>query len=56
MCISRVVYLVKAYVIPPTLLNNITAMYTNTRAKVASPDGDTELFKITMGVLQGDDA
>jgi hypothetical protein len=29
-------------------------MYTNTRAKVVSPDGETELFDITGGVLQGD--
>ena len=29
-------------------------MYTNTRAKVISPDGETEDFEITAGVLQGD--
>ena len=46
--------ILKAYGIPPTLLNTIIAMYTNTRAKVVSPDGDTDLFEITMGVLQGD--
>ena len=29
-------------------------MYTNTKAKVVSPDGETDLFDITAGVLQGD--
>ena len=29
-------------------------MYTNTKAKVLSPDGETDLFDIVMGVLQGD--
>ena len=29
-------------------------MYTNTRAKVISPDGEIELFEIKAGVLQGD--
>jgi len=29
-------------------------MYTNTEARVISPDGETELFDITAGVLQGD--
>ena len=32
----------------------IIAMYTNTTAKVISPDGETDLFEINMGVLQGD--
>ena len=46
--------ILKAYDVPPNLLKTIIAMYTNTRAKVVSPDGDTDLFEITMGVLQGD--
>ena len=29
-------------------------MYTNTKANVISPDGETEMFDITAGVLQGD--
>ena len=29
-------------------------MYTDTKAKVLSPDGETELFDILAGVLQGD--
>ena len=29
-------------------------MYSNTKAKIATPDGETEMFEITAGVLQGD--
>ena len=29
-------------------------MYTNTKARIVTPDGETELFDITAGVLQGD--
>ena len=46
--------ILKAYGIPPTLLRAIEAIYTNTRAKFVSPGGETELFDITAGVLQGD--
>ena len=45
--------ILKAYGIPPNLLRAIGTMYTNTRAKVISPDGETELFDITAGVLNG---
>ena len=38
--------ILKAYRIPSTLLRAI--------AKVVSPDGETELFDITAGVIQGD--
>ena len=51
---GKVIKILKAYGIPPTLLRAIEAMYTNTKAKVVSPDGETELFDITAGVLQGD--
>ena len=43
-----------AYGIPPNLLNTIMWMYTNTRATVLMPDGETEEFDILTGVLQGD--
>ena len=46
--------ILQAYSIPPNLLQAIHTMYTNTKAKVTSPDGETELFDITAGVLQGD--
>ena len=29
-------------------------MYQNTRSMVRSPEGDTDFFEITAGVLQGD--
>ena len=51
---GKMLRILKAYGIPPNLLRAIGAMYTNTRAKVISPDGETELFDITAGVLQGD--
>ena len=46
--------ILKAYGIPPNLLQAIEKMYTNTKAQVISPDGETEMFDITTGVLQGD--
>ena len=46
--------ILKAYGIPPRLLNAIKAMYTGTRAKVVTEDGDSDEFEITAGVLQGD--
>ena len=46
--------ILKAYDVPPNLLSAITKMYENTRAKVISPDGETDYFKILAGVLQGD--
>ena len=46
--------ILKAYGVPPNLLNTIIALYTDTKAKVLSPDGETDLFEIAIGVLQGD--
>ena len=46
--------ILKAYGIPPILLRAIEKMYTNTMAKVVSPDGETDMFEIAAGVLQGD--
>ena len=46
--------ILKAYGIPPRRLNAIKAMYTGTRAKVVTEDGDSDEFEITAGVLQGD--
>ena len=46
--------ILKAYGVPPKLLNTIKVLYTNTRARVISPDGETDLFEIAKGVLQGD--
>jgi|TARA_B110001454_G_scaffold215734_1_gene237708 exonuclease III len=42
------------YGIPEAVVQAVKALYTNTRAKVISPDGETDLFNISAGVLQGD--
>lgn len=44
----------KAYDVPPNLLRAIGATYTGTRAKVNTPDGNSEVFNFHTGVLQGD--
>ena len=46
--------ILKAYGVPPNLLKTIQTVYSNTKAKVMSPDGETDIFEILMGVLQGD--
>ena len=46
--------ILSAYGIPKKILTAIEVMYNETLAKVISPDGSTELFKIMKGVLQGD--
>jgi hypothetical protein len=51
---SKMFKILEAYGIPHNLLNAIKSMYTNTRAKVRTPDGETEEFEIKAGVLQGD--
>ena len=51
---GKMMRILKAYGIPPNLLQAIKKMYTNTKAKVISPDGETESFDITAGVLQED--
>ena len=51
---GKMMKILRAYGIPTNLLNAIEKMYTDTRAKVVSPDGETDLFEITAGVLQGD--
>ena len=46
--------ILKAYGIPDELVNAIGKLYENTRARVLSPDGETDEFEIVAGVLQGD--
>ena len=46
--------ILKAYGVPETLVGVISKLYEKTRARVVTPDGDTELFDIIAGVLQGD--
>ena len=42
------------YGIPEKIINAIRALYVSTKAKVISSDGDTNIFDIHAGVLQGD--
>ena len=46
--------ILKEYGIPEELVNAIANMNENTQALVLSPDGETDWFEITAGVLQGD--
>ena len=46
--------ILKAYGLPNELIQAIKLLYQNTRAKVLSPDGETDVFQILAGVLQGD--
>ena len=43
-----------AYGLPKETVARIMILYRNTKAKVRSPDGDTDYFDIVAGVLQGD--
>ena len=51
---AKMMRILKAYGIPPNLLRAIERMYTDTKARVQTPDGETEQFNILAGVLQGD--
>ena len=51
---GKMLKILKAYGIPDILINAISKLYENTRAKILTPDGETELFDIIAGVLQGD--
>ena len=42
------------YGIPDKIIKAIKALHTNTKSRVITPDGETELFDIVAGVLQGD--
>ncbi len=51
---GKMMRILKAYDVPPNLLSAIIKTYENTRAKVITPDGETDFFEIIAGVLQGD--
>ena len=51
---GRMEQILLAYGIPKEAVNAMMMLYKNTRAKVRSPDGDTDFFDILAGVLQGD--
>ena len=46
--------ILRAYGLPEQLVSAIGILYTGTKAKVLSPDVETEFFEILAGVLQGD--
>ena len=51
---GKMLKILQAYGIPRIIVDAIGSMYQNTKAKVTSPDGDTKLFDLLAGVLQGD--
>ena len=51
---GKMMKILKAYGIPEQLVSAISLLYEKTRAKVLSPDGETDYFEILAGVLQGD--
>ena len=51
---GKMLKILQAYGIPTIIVDAIGSMYQNTKAKVTSPDGDTKLFDLLAGVLQGD--
>ena len=46
--------ILQAYGIPDSIVSAINILYEDTMAQVLSPDGDTEFFKISAGIPQGD--
>ncbi|XP_072049998.1 uncharacterized protein [Amphiura filiformis] len=50
---GKMVKILKAYGLPTIIVKAIEDTYQNTRAKVVTPDGETEEFNILAGVLQG---
>jgi len=51
---GRMLKILKAYGVPAELVKAIGKLYENTTARVVTPDGETDLFNIVAGVLQGD--
>ena len=51
---GKLMKILHAYGVPEPVVSAIQVLYTDTFAKVLTPDGDTEEFEILAGVLQGD--
>lgn len=51
---GKLIKILEAYGIPIKIIKAIEAGYSKTTAKVLSPDGETDIFEIKAGVLQGD--
>ena len=51
---GKMMKILKAYGVPEDVVMVINKLYEDTKARVITPDGETELFDIVAGVLQGD--
>ena len=51
---GKMLKILRAYGIPDQIVRAVSIMYEDTKAKVISPDGETDTFDIVAGVLQGD--
>ena len=51
---QKMLKILSSYGIPPEIVAAIKVMYENTSALVITPEGNTDIFKIDAGVLQGD--
>ena len=51
---GKMLKILEAYGVPERLVTAIAGTYKETKAKVMTPDGETDLFDISAGVLQGD--
>ena len=51
---GKMLKILKAYDVPPNLLNPISLLYEDTKPKIITQDGDTDFFQIASGILQGD--
>jgi len=51
---GKMLKILRAYGISQVLVNAISLLYTDTKAKVLTPDDGTEIFSILVGILPGD--
>ena len=51
---GKMMKILRAYGIPNELVDAISLLYDDRKARVVSPDGETDSFNIVAGVLQGD--
>ena len=51
---KKMLKILDAYGIPPEIVSAIRVMYENTSALVMTPEGNSDVFQIDTGVLQGD--
>ena len=51
---GKMLEMLAAYGIPSIITNAIALFYGNTEARIITHDGETEFFKISKGMLQGD--